>query len=85
MGMKILTLNAFSPLILTRTPAGILSKLKNNRGNTMRHILTLSYRTVDDWNRLPSSVVLSNSVNCFKSRLNDAWKEHPMKCDAECF
>ena len=51
----------------------------------MRHISTFSYRTVNDWNSLPSSVGLSNSVNCFKSRLNDAWKENPLKCDADCF
>ena len=38
----------------------------------MRHISIFSYHTVDDLNSLPSSVVLSNSVNCFKSRLNDA-------------
>ena len=49
-------------------------KLKKIRGNTVRHISIFSYRALDDWNSLPSSVVLSNSVNCFKSTLNDAWK-----------
>ena len=44
----------------------------------MRHISLFSYRTVNDWNSLPSSVVPSNSVNCFKLRLNDAWKEHSL-------
>ena len=42
-------------------------------------------RTVNDWNSLPSSVVLSNSVNCLKSRHNDSRKEHPLKFDADCF
>ena len=60
-------------------------KLKKITGNTVRHISTFSYRTVNDWNSLPLSVGLSNSVNCFKSRLNDAWKEHPLKFDADCF
>ena len=60
-------------------------KLKNIRGNTVRHISTFSYHTVSNWNSLPSSVVLSNSVNCLKSRLNDAWKEHLLKFDADCF
>ena len=60
-------------------------KLKKITGNTVRRISTFSYRTVDDWNSLPSCVVLSNSVNCHKSRLNDAWKEHPLKFDADCF
>ena len=53
-------------------------KLKKIRGNTVRHISTFYYCTV---NCLPSSVVRSNSVNCFKSRINDAWKEHPLKID----
>ena len=60
-------------------------KLKKTRGNMVRHISIFSYCTVNDWNSLPSSVVLSNSVNCFKSWLNDAWKEHPLKFDADCF
>ena len=51
----------------------------------MRHIAIFFYRAMDDWNSLPSSVLLSNSVNCFKSRLNDAWKELPLKFDADCF
>ena len=28
--------------------------------------------------------MLSNSVNYFKSSFNDAWKEHPLKFDADC-
>ena len=47
----------------------------------MRHISIFSYLTVIDWNSLPSSVVLSNLVNCFMSRLSVAWKEHPLKFD----
>ena len=54
-------------------------KLKKIRGNTVRHIPIFSYRTVNDWNSLPSSVVLSNSVNCFKSRLNYAMEETPFE------
>ena len=61
------------------------NKLKKIRGNTVRHISIFSYCTVNDWNSLPSSVVQSNSVNCFKSRLNNAWKEHQLKFDADCF
>ena len=59
-------------------------KLKKIRGNTVTHISIFSYRTVNDWSSLPSSVVLSNSVNCFKSRLNGAWKEHPLKFYGKC-
>ena len=60
-------------------------KLKKVRGNTVRHISIFSHRTVNHCNSFPSSVELSNSVTCFKSRLNDAWKEHPLKFDAECY
>ena len=60
-------------------------KLKNIRGNTVRHISILSCHTVCNWNSLPSSIVLSNLVNYLKSRLIDAWKEHPLKFYADCF
>ena len=50
----------------------------------MRHISAFSYHTVNDFNSLPKSVVLSNSVNCFLSRFNGEWKEHPFKFDADC-
>ena len=49
------------------------------RGNTVRHISAFSCRTVIDWNSLPSSVVLSKSVNCFKSRLSDALEGAPIE------
>ena len=49
---------------------GHLFKLKKIKGNTVRHTSIFYYRTVNDWNSLPSSVVLSNLVNCSKSRHN---------------
>ena len=82
--MMILTWNVSSPLIQTRTHAGTF-QIKKIRGNTVRHISIFSYRTANDWNSFPSSVVLSNSVYCSKSRLNDAWKEHSLKFDADFF
>ena len=51
----------------------------------VRHISVFSYNIVDDWNSLPSSVVMSNSVNCLKPGLIYAWKEHPLKFDVDCF
>ena len=60
-------------------------KLKNIMGNTARHISIFSNRTVNNWNSRPSSVVLLNSATCLKSRLNEAWKEHPLTFDADCF
>ena len=49
----------------------------------MRHISKFSYRTVNDWNSYPSSVVLSNSVRAMDAC--DAWKEYPLKFDAVVF
>ena len=43
-------------------------KLKKTRGNMVRHISIFSYRTVNDWNSLPSYVVMS--VNCFNNNNN---------------
>ena len=85
MGVKILTQNTFFTVDSELNTRGHPFKLKKIRVNTVRHISTFSYCTVNDFNSLPSSVVLSNSVNCFTSKLNDAWKEHPLKFDADCF
>ena len=37
------------------------------------------FRTIDVWNRLPSSVVEAKTLNSFKNNLDEAWKNHPMK------
>ena len=60
-------------------------KLKKIIGNTVANIITFSHRTVSDWSSIPSSVVLSNSANCIKSRLNDARTKHLQKYDADNF
>ena len=66
------------------TPAAIL--LNEIIGHNMVwNISTFSYRAENDWNSCPSSVVLSNSVNYFKSKLNEAWNQHPLKFDLVCF
>ena len=81
MGIMILTWNASSPFIHPQSSFHMII----DQGNTVRHISAFFYCTMDDWNCLPLSVMLSNSVNYFKSRLNDAWKEHPLKFDADYF
>ena len=50
-------------------------------GDGERGIQTNSYyfRTTKQWNDLPTSVVESGNVNCFKNNLDAAWEEHPMK------
>ena len=51
----------------------------------VRHVSTFCHDTVKKWNSLLSLVALSNSVNYFRSRLNDSWKEHVLKFNAHCF
>ena len=46
---------------------------------------SFSLRVIDSWNALPESVVMAPSLNCFKSRLNLHWKNHPYKFDPWCY
>lgn len=46
---------------------------------------SFSLRVVDSWNALPESVVMAPSLNCFKSRLNLHWKNHPYKFNPWCY
>ena len=41
-------------------------------------------RIIDDWNKLPASVVGSPSVNIFKNRLDNVWKNDPTKFAPTC-
>ena len=85
MGMKIFIQNVFFTVDSDSYTHRHHFKLKKIRGNTVRHTSIFSDHTVNDWNSHLSSVVLSNSVNCFKSRHNDALKKHLLKFDADCF
>ena len=38
-------------------------------------------RTTKMWNDLPSYVVDADNVNQFKNRLDEIWKQHPLKYD----
>jgi len=46
---------------------------QHNRLNTRKHFF--SQRVIDSWNRLPSTVVDVTSVNAFKRKLDDLWKD----------
>ncbi|MEE4247492.1 MAG: hypothetical protein V2I33_18950 [Kangiellaceae bacterium] len=54
-------------------------KLKKERTRTARARKSFRHRVVDNWNELPERVVNATSMNEFKSRLNEAWKHHPIK------
>ena len=46
-----------------------------------KHLVSgyFSNRVITPWNALPEHVVSAPSVNCFKARLNQHWKNHPRK------
>ena len=46
---------------------------------------SFSLRVIDSWNALPEHVVMAPSLNCFKSRLNLFWKNHPYKFRPWCY
>ena len=60
-------------------------KLYKDRHRTNLTQNTFSNRVVDAWNTLPEEVVMAPSLNSFKSRLNKAWKYHPLKFSPSCY
>ena len=46
------------------------------RTNVRLHFFTS--RTVNWWNNLPEEVVTAPSMNCFKSRFDNHFKDHPV-------
>lgn len=54
-------------------------KLVKGHNRTRHRACTFSQRVINPWNCLPSSCVESTSINSFKSSLNTAWKDHPLK------
>ena len=48
---------------------------KHNR--TRQRANVFSQRVTNPWNSLPKECVNSETLNKFKSSLNDAWKDHP--------
>ena len=53
-------------------------KRQRNRAKTLENIFT--ERVVNLWNSLPSLVVESPSLNCFKTRLDKFWSITKMFC-----
>lgn len=51
-------------------------KLVKKRCNTTQRLNTFSMRIIDHWNNLSEDTVTANSINIFKSRLNEEnWNE----------
>ena len=64
------------PVTVTR---GHKHKIFKKHCRTNIRKFSFSQRVVDYWNNLPSEVVEARTVNSFKSRLNDHWKDFPLK------
>ena len=65
----------FFSLAGTTTTRGHLLKLKKPQAASRVRRNTLAVRAINDWNSLPSHVVLSSSTNQFKSLLDKHWSD----------
>ena len=76
-------------------PTFPLNAARETRGNTLKLMKTksrldlranfFSQRVVATWNGLPESVVTAPTVNTFKNRLDQYWKDHPSVYNPQCY
>ena len=45
---------------------------------------TFGIRVTDSWNSLPDDVITAPTINSFKSRLKNHWRNHPQKFKPSC-
>ena len=60
---------------------GNYMKLVKPRSSTSIKLNSFSHRIINDWNDLPNKVVLSTSLNMFKSNLNSYWSSKSFKLE----
>ena len=58
-------------------------KLMKRRCHSQLRANYFSFRVVNLWNRLPSDVVSAPSVNAFKRRMDNYWKDFCYTLDTE--
>jgi ribonuclease P/MRP protein subunit RPP40 len=58
-------------------------KLFKQRSYSALRKHTFSQRIIDDWNSLTENIISSESVNCFKARLDKHWKTEWYKISTE--
>ena len=56
-----------------------IQQQRGERRSVLRN--TFYHRVAQAWNELPREVVEVDDVNTFKNRLDESWKNHPMKYD----
>ena len=59
--------------ISTSRTRGHTLRIHQKRARTMKHNKSFSMRVVTTWNNLPEEVVTAESVNSFKTKLNNHW------------
>jgi hypothetical protein len=56
---------------------------KNCRTNVRKY--SFSQRVVDEWNKIPKKVIDSQTINTFKSQLNNHWKNLDIKFSPDIY
>ena len=74
-GMVNIRLDQFFEPAVSAVTRGHTMKLRKPQAVSRVRRNTLSVRAINDWNGLPPSVVLSATLNQFKSRLDKHWGE----------
>ena len=77
--------DTFSSSQIMQQPEGISSNWRRKKHRLKVRSNSFSLRVIDSWNSLPDKVVMTPSLNSFKSRLNTFWKKHPYKFDPWCY
>ena len=67
------------PSSITR---GHNKRVLRQKSNKAARAMSFSQRTIPDWNSLPKTVVAAPSVNAFKNRLDEAWKDRIYRTSA---
>ena len=72
--------------LFTRIPSintrGHGQRVLRTKAHKATRIKSFSQRTIKSWNSLPIDVINAPSINAFKSRLDEAWKEKIYKTSA---
>ena len=72
-------INTIFPKNNTATTRGHKYKIYKKHCRTNRRKYSFSQRVLAHWNALPESVIDATSVNSFKNRLNNHWKNIVIK------
>jgi len=68
----------FTPSLCSHLREHSLKLLKPRSSRQVRQNF-FSQRVIDEWNKLPSDIVTSTSVNVFKNKLDDHWNDVGVK------